>query len=121
MKGVERNKRVAELLLKEISDLVYNRLKDPRINDITLTFVRVSRDLSVASVFFVSRSDNADVILEGLEHSAGFLRHELRTKLKMKILPQLRFFYDKSFDYGEKMDSIIDKLDIKSDVNKSDG
>ena len=113
MKGVERSRRVGELLLKEISLLVYNKVKDPRVRGATITYVKMSGDLSIASVYFVTDKELIGETLDGLEHSAGFIRHNLKDKLKMKIIPKLRFFYDESFDYGEKIDRIIDNLEHK--------
>ncbi len=111
MKGYRREDRVAELLLEEISAIVMRELKDPRVSGVTITGVKVSPDLGYAKVFYISTFGNNDEAGEGLRHSAGFIRYELKKRLSLRHIPQLNFIYDDSFDYGERIDRLIEEIE----------
>ena len=111
-----RQARVGDLLKQSLAELVQRKVKDPRVEGVTITGVEVSVDLKVSRVFFCvldpARKDDA---LEGLQRAAGFLRHELSRTLRLKSVPQLTFSYDESFDYGTKIDSILEQLERDED------
>ncbi|MEA2101979.1 MAG: 30S ribosome-binding factor RbfA [Thermodesulfobacteriota bacterium] len=106
-----RQARVGELLKESIAELILRRIKDPRVEAVTITEVEVSVDLKVAHVFFstLDRSKRASAG-KGLQRAAGFMRHELLKMLNLKTIPELVFMPDKSFDYGEKIDAILDDI-----------
>lgn len=84
----------------------------------TITGVDVSVDLRVGHVFYcVLDPDRQQQAQQGLTSAAGFLRRELSRELRIKHIPELSFIYDESFDYGSKIDEILEKLekDEKSD------
>ena len=110
MKGYRREDRVAELLLEEISSIVIREVKDPRVSGVTITHVKVSPDLHHAKVFYISSMGNQLEAGEGLANSAGFIRYELKKRLRIKYIPQLTFVYDDSFDYGERIDRILKEI-----------
>ncbi len=108
----DRNIRVSQLLKQEISSMIlFGEIKDPRIHDVFITKVEVSKDLSNAKVFFKS-SENADVKeIERVFNRAGnFIRNRLFKKLGLKKPINLKFFYDDSDKYIEKIDEIIEKI-----------
>jgi ribosome-binding factor A len=106
--------RIADLLQQELADLLLRRVKDPRVEGVTITGVKVSGDLQHARVFFCvmgapAESGGANAAA-GLEKAKGFLRHELGKRLHLRVLPQLEFHYDASFDYGEKIERLLKEL-----------
>ena len=113
MKGYRREDRVSELLLEEISSIVLRELKDPRVKGITITHVQISADLQHARVFYISTFSSSQDVEKGLYSSAGFIRRELKKRLRLKYIPELKFIYDDSFDYGNKIDQIL--KDLKGD------
>jgi ribosome-binding factor A len=108
----KRTVQVGGLLQKEISELLIRKVKDPRLEMVTITGVKVSPDLKLARVYF-SRFGTPDEItrsLEGLQSAAGFLKRELGQRMKLRHVPDLEFIHDTSFDYGERIESLLKGL-----------
>lgn len=107
--GFARSDRVAEQIQRDLAQLVRG-LKDPRLGMVTLLDVSVSKDLSHAKVWFdtfdLGQAKQAE---EVLNHAAGFLRHELGRGLKLRITPELRFFYDDTQRRGNELSVLIDQ------------
>lgn len=106
-----RQARVGDLIRQTIAELIQRRVKDPRVEGVTITGADVSVDLKVGHIFFciMDPSRKADA-LDGLKSAAGFLRHELKRSLRLKTVPSLSFSYDESFDYGSKIDEILEHI-----------
>ncbi|GAB4191031.1 MAG: 30S ribosome-binding factor RbfA [Calditrichia bacterium] len=118
--GTLRNKKLANLIKNELSFTLDRKVKDPRKGMITITEVRLNNDNSVATVFFStlgSEEEKSDA-LKFLEHVKPYLRSELRTILKIRKIPELRFEIDNSFEYGQKIESLLKK--IHQDQTESD-
>jgi ribosome-binding factor A len=106
-----RQARVGDLLKETIAVLLLRKVKDPRVEGITITGVDVSIDLKNARIFFcVFDSSRKDGALEGLKSATGFLRRELKKELSLRAVPSLFFTYDESFDYGSKIDGILESI-----------
>ncbi len=106
-----RLNRVAELVRQTISDIVLHRIKDPRVQGITITEVRMAGDLKSAAVYFSSLDDGkSELHREGLAAAEGFIRRQLRQELDLKYIPALSFFYDSSFDNFARIDRILKGL-----------
>lgn len=111
----KRSDRVADLLKKEIADLVFRRVKDPRVAGVTISGVEVSDDLKHARVFYcvMGQSANEDAkknAASGLDKARGFVRQELGRRLSLRYIPQLQFQYDNSFEYGDKIEKLLKEL-----------
>lgn len=108
----KRTMQVGGLLQKEISELLIRKIKDPRLEMVTITGVKVSPDLKTARVYF-SRFGNAEEIrkgLEGLQSAAGFIKRELGPRMKLRHVPDLEFIHDSSFEYGDRIESLLKGL-----------
>ncbi|HLF98359.1 MAG TPA: 30S ribosome-binding factor RbfA [Methylococcaceae bacterium] len=107
-----RGDRVAAQLQRELADLLRNELKDPRIGWVTVHAVEVSRDLAVAKVFlgFLEEGDATRESLAALKHSAPFLRRELGRRMKMRVVPELRFVRDESFERGMRISQLLHEI-----------
>jgi ribosome-binding factor A len=106
-----RKDRVSELLIQAISDIVRLKIKDPRVQGITITAVKMSADLKSAIVYFCSLTDGmADTHQKGLDAAKGFIRKNLRSELDLKYIPELTFFYDDSFDHFSKINTILKEI-----------
>ena len=108
-----RQQRVAEQVRHELSILIEQQINDPRLEMITITDVTISSDLRDASVFVSSLQGEAacDETLAGLEAARGFLRHGLAERLKLRIVPNLHFHWDKSLETGDRISRLIDQLE----------
>jgi ribosome-binding factor A len=110
----KRSDRVADLLRREIAELLLRRVKDPRVAGVIVTGVELTPDLRYAKVFFCITGGCSDEVKEnatvGLSKAKGFMRQELGKRLYLRHLPQLDFQYDASFEYGEKIERLLKEL-----------
>ena len=107
--------RIGEQLRRELAALLRAKVKDPRIPEIVIYDIVVSRDLSLAKVYFshLDIKQDATESLKGLQSASGFLRTRLSHKLHLRKIPRLRFIVDDTEAKSER----IEKL-IKNSVNR---
>lgn len=110
-KDYSRALRVADQIQRELADLLQNEVKDPRVKQITITAVEVTRDYSHAKIFYTTWGNPEDhrPIEQGLEHAKGFLRSQLSHRMKLRITPHLHFIYDESVERGVRLSKLIDE------------
>jgi len=107
-------------LRRELAQLLRDQVRDPRLANITVHEVRVTRDLAHAKVFFTCfESDEINPLQQGLKSKtqerllngrlAGFLRHALAQTVQLRTIPQLHFVFDESIGYGERLSTLIDQ------------
>jgi len=110
-----RSKRIADQIKNELGWLIEQKLSDPNKGFITLTKVKLSPDLKLANIYFSVLGDiqGRERSFNILQKATNFLRKELGRNLRLKYLPQLRFFYDDSLDYRDHIDQIIKKIHDK--------
>ncbi|MCX7822974.1 MAG: 30S ribosome-binding factor RbfA [Syntrophobacterales bacterium] len=117
MRKYPRKLRVADLIKEEIADIIHRKIKDPRIQGVTITAVRMTDDLKEATIFYCGtfhKSDRTE-LAEAMTSAAGFIRRELSERVRLKAIPRLSFVYDNSFDYGERIEQIIELIRSKGD------
>ncbi len=97
-------------MLRTLSELIRFETKDPRLAHVSLTDVELSRDLSVARVYFSLIDPNEDPVkvAEGLERASGFLRGKLGRAIKVRHVPELRFAHDDSAAEAVRLGRLID-------------
>ena len=109
-----RPERVAAMIRQELARIVLFETKDPGLQGIVLTGARVSADLRVAWVTYqlhdTSPTGRSEAI-EGLARAAGFLRSSLKSKLSMRMVPELRFEFDDRAHAAERIDAILKEVD----------
>ncbi len=111
MRGYKRTDRLSELIKQEIAELIVKgAIKDPRIGFVTITKVKVSADLSYADVYYSVMNEDWEKTKEGLESSKYFIQSCVGKDLRIKKLPKIRFFEDRSLDYVERIESLIEKV-----------
>ncbi|SEQ75772.1 ribosome-binding factor A [Nitrosomonas sp. Nm51] len=122
-KDFHRSLRVADQIQRELADMLGHEIKDPRLSNITITAVEVSRDYAYAKVFFTTISDQKNNILteKGLEKASGFLRSSLSKRIKLRVVPQLIFIYDKSIEHGAYMSKLIDEAVAQEQQENKNG
>lgn len=111
-KEFSRGRRVADHIQRELATLIQREIKDPRIGMVTISDVKVSRDLAYADVYFTLISTdmsptNRVESEEVLNSAAGFLRSLLAKSLSTRITPRLRFHFDVTIENGARMDQAI--------------
>ena len=122
-KDYSRTRRVGEQIQREMAQLVQQEIKDPRLGLVTISAVKLSKDMSHANIFFTvlgvddgddendkpSQKQIADDTVKILEGASGFLRHELGKRMQLRIVPQVHFKYDESISYGNDLSALINK------------
>ena len=105
-----RNRKIADAIQRELSELIRLEMRDPRVTMVTLTDVEVTRDNAHAKVFFTSLGNEAQVesCQHGLQSAAGFLRSQLAHRLTIRTVPQLHFEVDTSIERGVRLSRLID-------------
>lgn len=113
-----RVRRIGDRIKEEISEmLVTGQISDPRLLGVFVTDVNVDRELTFANIFvsaIVGESSSKE-ILQGLEHASGFLRSTLAKRIKLRTFPRLRFFWDPTPERAERIERMIDNLDLPSE------
>ena len=106
-----RPRKVADLIQRELSDLLRREVRDPRVGMVTITAVDVSPDLSHAKVYFtLLQREHTETTIQGLQRAAGYLRSQLAHRIKLYTTPELRFVYDESVERGARLSSLIDSV-----------
>jgi ribosome-binding factor A len=108
----KRADRVADVIRRELADLLQRRIKDPRLNRVTVTGVELTDDLRHARIFycFLGETGEQEAVAQGLTRARGFIRRELGKRVYLRFLPELEFRYDPSFEYGAKIERILKEL-----------
>jgi len=110
-----RPRKVADLIQRELTDLLRREVRDPRVGMVTITAVDVSPDLSHAKVFFTLLEEkDKETTIQGLQRAAGYLRSQLAHRIKLYTTPELRFAYDESIERGDRLSQLIDAANRKS-------
>ena len=106
-----RSRRVGDQIQRELSGLIRDEIKDPRLGMVSITAVSVSRDLGHAKVHVSVLGDELQVTesVEVLNHAAGFLRHRLGKMLHIRTVPELRFYLDRSLEEGARIGALINR------------
>ena len=130
MKEFDRTERIGAELKRELYEVLRDEVRDPRLADLTIHEVRVVKDLSHAKVFFTCLptvgdaavgldTDGAHGDSHGDSHGvaqtrllngrlAGFLRHALAQRVRLRTMPELHFVYDESIGAGMRLSALID-------------
>jgi len=100
-------------LREVLAELLTTRVRDPRVEPVSLTSVDVSRDLAFAKVYYsvLGDAETQRIAQRGLESVAGFLRGEVGRELRMRNVPALRFHFDASLERGRHIEELLRELD----------
>lgn len=114
MRGFDRSERIAETLRRELAHVLSTESRDARLKLLSLSHVKVSRDLSYADVYVVSLTAKDAVqrceLLRALKSAAGFFRSRLSARVRWQKTPLLRFHYDRLPEAGPKLEALIDSV-----------
>lgn len=110
--------RIESNMVKEVSYILANEVKDQNIKFVTVTDCRVTNDLSYAKVYYtVLNMDKKAETAKALKNAAGFIRKQLMDRMDIRYTPELEFVFDESIEYGKKIENIIEEIHTK-DVEK---
>ena len=103
-------KRIASEMIREINAILNEEAKNEILKNVSVTDLTVDSDLTFAKVYFMTRLDDKEMVEKELNDAASFIRTMLAKRLDLRSTPELKFVYDKSLDYGNKIDKIIEKI-----------
>lgn len=107
----KRSLKVAELIREEVSRIILNEIKDPKIRMTSVTRVLISPDLKIAKIYLniLGEAKDREPVLQAIEHAKAFIRYQLGQNLSLRYVPELRFFYDDTLEYVANIENLIKK------------
>ncbi|MGB0895247.1 MAG: 30S ribosome-binding factor RbfA [Parashewanella sp.] len=115
-KEFSRTRRIGQQLQQELAVVVQRDMKDPRIGMVTVNDVEVSRDLSFARVFvtfFDEDQEQVEMKIAALTKASGYIRSLVAGRMKLRVMPELKFVYDSSLVEGMRMSNLVTEIVIK--------
>src|SRR3954470_9498505 len=112
MSAHKRPERVAQMVQQLLGEIFARGMRDPRIGFVTITGVKMSPDLREARVYWTVHGDaeQRKHTERGLESARGFLRREIGSALKLRVVPDVRFTYDEAIDRGDRIEQLIKQV-----------
>lgn len=109
---MSRQERVCQALKKEISSIIHDEVKDPRIGFITITGVELTSDLRYAKVFFsvLGKEKEQKDTKEALDSAVGFIRRLVGQRVKLRFVPEIIFREDHSSEYSMKIQEVLNEI-----------
>lgn len=106
--------RVNDRIRQILSELLLREVSDPRLQDITVTEVKIDNELMYAKVYVNALGDESrkDEVLAGLKHANGYLRREVGKRMRLRNTPELHFYWDKTLERAQRINDLISSLDI---------
>jgi ribosome-binding factor A len=107
-----RLQQIAERIREELSEMLIREVADPRLSGISVTDVKVDRELAWADIFVsaIEGQVRSKEVLEGLRSATGFLRRELTLRIDLRVFPRLRFHWDPTPERAEHIERMLDSL-----------
>ena len=106
-----KGERVASLLVQEISKILLTEIKDEDLKNVTITYATVTNDLSFAKVYFTTLDDyKKDKVIKDINNASSYFRSELAKRIDLRHIPEIKFVYDESIEYGKRIEKIIEEI-----------
>lgn len=114
-----RLQRIADRILQQIAEMLIHEIRDPRLQNIFVTDVKVDRELAYADIYVsaVEGAVRSDEILAGLNSASGFIRRSLAARIELRVFPRLRFHWDPTSENAEHIEKLLSQVRD----NKSNG
>jgi len=109
MTTYSRSERVSRHIRNTLSAILHRHVKDPRLQRVTITSVDVAPDLRLAKIYFATTAEDARIksVLEGFKKARPYIKKLLGRELGLRYMPEIRFYYDDSLDYGARMEELF--------------
>lgn len=109
---MSRQDKVAEALKKEVSIIIHDELKDPRLGFVTVTKAEVTQDLRQAEIFFsvLGKEEDYKKTKEALDSASGFIRRLIAQRIRLRFTPEIIFKEDRSHEYSIRIQEILEEI-----------
>jgi len=114
-----RLQRISDRIRNELSEMLVREVQDPRLSGISITDVKVDRELAYANVYVsaVEGRERSKEVLDGLRSASGFLRRELAARVDLRVFPRLRFYWDPTPERADHIERILaDLRELENDT-----
>jgi len=114
-------KRINDRIKEILSVVLLTKIEDPRLMDVSVTDVRVDRELDYANIYVSSLDKDADQdeILEALSRASGYLKHEISQEIDLRIMPKLRFFWDPTPQRADRIDALLAQIRAENEAKEA--
>jgi ribosome-binding factor A len=118
---MSRHDRLTEAIKKEVSCIIHDEIKDPRLGFITVTKVELSPDYRHAKIFFSVLGEEQDYkkTQEALDSALGFIRRLIAQRIRLRLAPEISFKQDRSFEYSFRIQEILNEIKEANEPKKS--
>lgn len=112
MVSTKRLTRISERIREELSEILLMESSDPRLKGVTITDVRVDRELTFAEIYVcaIEGSARSQEVLRTFDHAQGFLRSVLAHRMDLRVFPRLRFHWDATFEQADIIEGLIKSI-----------
>ena len=119
----KRPERVAQMVQQLLGEAFARGMRDPRIGFVTITGVKMSPDLREARVYWAVHGDaeQRKHTAKGLDSARGFVRHEIGSALKLRVVPDVHFSYDEAIDRGDRIERLLREVHEADEQRSSQG
>ncbi len=123
MIAVKRALRVGDTILKEVAFLLLRKVRDPRVEGVTVTGVHMSDDLRQARIYysFLGEKSRINRVQAGLDSAKGYIKREIGTRMALRYVPEIKFVYDPTLDLGSRMDMLFERIRSSGGMKEEDG
>ena len=114
--------KVNQAVKREVSSIIHGELKDPRLQFVTITQVEVTKDLQHAKIYFSVLGDqkSAEKADLGLNSAKGFVRRLVGQRIRMRYTPEIEFIYDRTVEYGVRIEQALEEIKHESEHDHQD-
>jgi len=113
---VKRSTRVGELLREILAAILLERVRDPRLQEITITEVDMSPDLKLARVYYAVRQGaDQEEIIAALDKAMGFIKQEVAREHILRTMPEFHFLPDETLEKAARLEKLLESLDKGTD------
>lgn len=109
---MSRQDKVAEAIRQEVSVIIHDKLKDPRVGFVTITNVEITHDLRFAKIFFsvLGNEEAYKKTKQALDSSLGFIRKLISQRLNLRFAPEIAFYEDRSSEYSVRIEEVLNQI-----------
>jgi ribosome-binding factor A len=117
---MSRSNKVAEAIKKEVSLIIHDELKDPRLGFVTITDVELTQDLREAKIFFsvLGKEEEHKKTKLALDSALGFIRRLIGQRIRLRFVPEITFKEDRSSEYGARIEELLNQIKGMENINE---
>lgn len=116
-----RHDKVTQAMKREISNIIHDELKDPRLGFVTITRVEMTADLRYVKVFFsvLGKEEEHKKTKEALDSALGYIRRLIAQRIRLRFAPEIMFKEDRSIEYSMHIEKLLNELEVSNESKKS--